>query len=137
MKTLTKTHLIVLVVLLTAFVSCKVHKAPSTSSSTEEGLIVGTWVAEGNATSYYSVYESSGIAKRYSDNELYKTYNWEIVRGTTSSGLTIPHLKLVNVFDETDVYDFEIDALNDERMVLVYQRGEGFGIAKPATYLRQ
>lgn len=133
MKKLKQTHKIIFVLLLMSLFSFKAQQVQTTN---EDTLIVGTWVAEGNPTSYYSVYESNGIVKRYTDNTLSKTYNWSIVQSTTPSGLTIPYLKLINVNDSTDVYDYEINALNDEILVLVYQRGEGRGIAKPATYLR-
>lgn len=130
-----KTHIIVLV-LLSSFFSCKAQEVASTSSSSKEGLIIGTWVIEGLTLNNKWVINTDGTLQEYSGSLVDITYNWVITQGTTPSGLNISHLKITNVSDATDVYDFEIDALNDERMVLVYQRPSG-GIAKRATYFRQ
>lgn len=134
MKKLKRTQQFILVLLLASFFN---SKAQQTIPTNFENLIVGTWVAEGNPTSYYFVYESNGVVKRYNENSLYKTYNWTIIESFTANGLKKYHLKLVNSTNSNEIDIHEIDTLNTERMVLVYQRGQGWGIAKPATYFRQ
>jgi len=117
--------------------SCKAQAQVQTLAlANYEALIVGTWVTEGNPTSYYSVYESNGIVKRYADNNLSATYNWTIIESTAPSGLKSYYLKLVNSTNSNETYTHDIDTLNDVRLRLVYQRPNG-GLGKPSTSFRQ
>jgi len=133
MKTLKNAYKITLIILLTSLFSCKSIQAQATA---EETLIVGMWVADGNSTSTYYIYESNGIAKKYHNNNLSKTYNWTIEHETLSNGIVISLLNLVNTTNPNEIYVHDINALNNERLVLVYQRPNG-GRSPMATYFRQ
>jgi hypothetical protein len=101
----------------------------------EDQLIVGTWVSEDD-TSVQLVFTSDGLQKDIINGILLETYTWQITESQTPGGLIISHLILTNTEDPNDTYHYEINALSEERLVLVYQRPGG-GIGKLTTYYKQ
>jgi len=124
LKSLSKT-----VIILISFYGCK---AQLIQEFNYEAEIVGTWVAEGSSISNKWIFETSGVLSKYDNNNIYKKYNW-----TITNGIHGVYLKIININDLTDIYNYEINALNNERLVLVYQRGNNMGIGKPAIHFRQ
>ena len=101
----------------------------------EDQLIVGTWVSEDD-TSVQLVFTSDGLQKDIINGILLETYTWQITESQTPGGLIISHLILTNTEDPNDTCHYEINALSEERLVLVYQRPGG-GIGKLTTYYKQ
>ncbi|RSK41774.1 hypothetical protein [Mangrovimonas spongiae] len=111
--------------------------AQSQQQPTEEELIVGTWHIEENPSDYLFVVNNDYTAtKEYGGDFETDYYSWQITESQTPSGLTVSHLILTNIANTDEQYDYEIDTLNNERLVLIYQRPGG-GIGKLTTYLRQ
>lgn len=106
----------------------------SQKQSQDSELIIGTWVEENSTYDYRWVINSAQVLK-YSDNQIYATYTWQINQSTTN-GLTSSYLKLTNIIDPADVSEFEISGLDETNLYLVYQRPGG-GIGQMATYVRQ
>lgn len=107
----------------------------SKQQNQDNQLIIGTWVQEDDSN-IKMVFTADGLEKDYVNGELIDTFNWQITSGATPSGLTISHLILTNILDANDVSRFEINALNNDTLVLVFQRPGG-GIGQMATYVRQ
>ena len=102
----------------------------------EDQLIVGTWVEESTTTENRLVFYETGNLEDYYKNQISETYTWQITESQTPGGLIISHLILTNTEDPNDTYHYEINALSEERLVLVYQRPGG-GIGKLTTYYKQ
>ncbi len=106
------------------------------STTEEEVLILGTWVAEGSNINDKWVFTSNGTLREYTNNSLDITYVWSIL-STVNSGITSHYLEIVNTNDSTDMYNYEISIINEEMFVLIYQREDNMGLGKPAIYFRQ
>ena len=122
---------LIIIALLIGSYSCKAQQ----QLNQEDQLIVGTWVSEDD-TSVQLVFTSDGLQKDIINGILLETYTWQITESQTPGGLIISHLILTNTEDPNDTYHYEINALSEERLVLVYQRPGG-GIGKLTTYIRQ
>ena len=122
---LLKKTLTLLFILSTLFVSAQKSAVPAENNEeaaqTEEMecLIVGVWVAEGASFKDRVEYKQNGTYIEYSENGN-KYYNWEIYTETTKSGLTIS--KLI-VQGNNHNFSYSINAIGEERMVLVYMTG--------------
>lgn len=88
--------------------------------------ILGTWKPKAEAFDYRWDYHTDGTLTMYDGNDPSKTYNWLIVTQTTSSGLLSSKLKITNVLNTEDCFNYEIDTLSDETLILVFNNGVGF-----------
>ena len=88
-----------------------------------ETSIIDVWNPEGAAGVDY-IFSQNNLVIQI-NGQTYKTYYWAIFTGTTPSGLKISHLITENIQDPTDRYEYEIDIINNERMILVYNNGIG------------
>jgi len=134
------TKIIILFFCSLFFFNCNAQLSPnsaSCSTAEDETLIVGTWVSEGLTLDNKWVFNSNKVLIRYDEGIIYDTYNWDITCSITPSGLKDYYLTIMNISDASDKYVYNINTLTQERLVLVYQRGDGQGIGKLATYLRQ
>ncbi len=85
----------------------------------EKKLIIGTWIPDGSPDSH-SVFTLDGSLKKYSNNQLFKTYNWSISEDKSVDGaLTHSFLKLIDVNSINTIYEYEINGLSDTKMLLV------------------
>jgi len=91
-----------------------------------ENLIIGTWVGQGNSINYRDVYHSNRTMTDYTEGEVTKTYYWNISTHLTQSGITISKLLMQNTQNTEDEWTYEITALNDDKMVLLYNNGLSF-----------
>ena len=93
-----------------------------TQQNQEEELIKGTWIPEGCSTCQWVF--KDGKCYQYDEGRLDDTYYYEIYEGESSDGtLTFSFLKLTNVSDPNDVFEYEINGLSEEKMVLEYLSG--------------
>jgi hypothetical protein len=106
--------------------------AQETVNKNYEELIIDTWVVQGQSSSERLVFKSNGELEEYTDNKIEDVYSWVI----EDYGIKGLYLAIENIKDPTDYWNYEISALNDELLVLIYIRPNHMGIAKPATYVR-
>ena len=129
MKTIYKIiGIVIIAIVINGFSSMK--------QQTETELIIGTWIEESSTFQDRIIIQNNGIYQEYDENAISDTYNWEITEKQTPSGLTLSYLILTNTQDANDVYEYEINALNNEILVLVYQRPD-LGPGEPTTYIKQ
>lgn len=102
----------------------------------EDEMIIGVWVEESASFNDRWIIYENGYSEDFDENQIFDTYYWKINEVETPSGILISHLILTNTKDPTDNYHYEINTLNEERLVLVYQRPSG-GLGKLTTYFRQ
>ncbi len=116
MKTLIKTNKIILIVVgLLAILSFTIMQL-----SQEEEEIIGTWVNTESVKSKW-VFNTNGKCYDYYDNALTDTYTYSIREETSGNGkLKHSFLKLININDSTDEYEYEINALGEGKMSLDY-----------------
>lgn len=83
-------------------------------------MIIGDWKSEGCSTCIWSFHDDGKI-KRYYKGSLYKTYTYTIQSEKSVNGkLTHYTLRLVNVGDSKDIYDYLIIGLSQDSMRLDY-----------------
>jgi len=84
------------------------------------GLIIGNWISEGCSTCIWSFYEDGKI-ERFHKGSLYKTYTYTInSEKSVNEKFTIWYLKLVNIDDSDDIYEYDIIGLSKDTMRLDY-----------------
>lgn len=84
---------------------------------------MGTWVSKEDSK-FKRVFNLSGKSFSYYDGELLDTYNYEITEEVSSNGkIILEFLKLIDVLDNTDTYEFEINAIDDDILVLEFLDG--------------
>lgn len=115
--------------------NCKAQLIPQQNENTI--LLTGTWVIEGSTIDDKWVFNSDGTMQEYADNQVDISYSWVVLNSNTPSGIRISHLEIVNITDTSERYIYEINMLNEEKLVLVYQRGDNMGIGKPFTLFKQ
>lgn len=128
-------NLIITSILLVSFFNCKAQLIPQLGEDAQ--LLVGTWITEGSTIANKWVFNADSTLDKYDENQIYDSYSWVILNSTTPSGIVNKHLKIINVTDSSEEYHYEISALNEERLVLVYQKVENMGIGKPLTLFKQ
>lgn len=128
-----KFNTIFAILFVLALFNCKAQSNPYNEDTI---LLTGTWVIEGETLSDKWVFESNGTLNEFADNQLDVSYNWEVVN-STNSGIKSKYLEIVNNNDSSDYYNYEISLLDEEKLVLIYQRKTNMGIGKPITYLKQ
>lgn len=129
-KTLLNLKLLVIVIF-----SCANCLAQSKSSTYEE-LIVATWVVKGESSNERLVFKSNGEVDSYEDNQIANSYSW-VIEESINNGVKSIYLELENTQKVFDNYNYEINALTDELLVLIFMRKNNMGIGKPITYIRQ
>jgi|AntDeeMinimDraft_4_1070355.scaffolds.fasta_scaffold03415_4 hypothetical protein len=95
-----------------------------------KSLIVGVWLVEGASFQDRVEYNQNGTLIKYSENGN-EYCSWQVYTKTTESGLEIS--KLVVQCGERN-FNYSIDTLNDERMMLIYMVG---GHLSRNPYIRQ
>lgn len=121
--------------LLIVIFSCTNSLAQS-KPSTYKDLIVATWVVKGESSNERLVFKSNGEVDSYEDNQIVDTYSW-VIEESINNGVTRIYLELENTQNPSDEYNYEISALTDELLVLIFMRKNNMGIGKPITYIRQ
>lgn len=109
--------------------SCKAQlpNQPSNDALTDfEQKLIGTWVAEGTSFEDRWVIENNYTLKEY-DADDFTTYNWVANEGSAPSGVPFNTLEITNVDNPNDTYNYEINTLTNDKMILVYQRSGGLG----------
>ena len=93
-----------------------------TQQNREEELIKGAWIPEGCSTCQWVF--KDGKCYRYYDGELKFTYNYEIYEGKSVNGrFTFSFLKLTDTSNPNRIFEYEINALGEEKMALEYLGG--------------
>lgn len=87
-------------------------------------LIVGDWKSEGCSTCVWR-FKENGKCYDYYKGKIDATFSYTIHSSKTESGRTHYSLKLVNVEDSNDVYEYSINGLSEKRMHLEYNTGIG------------
>jgi len=86
----------------------------------EEDLIIGEWVSiEDN--NWRLNFNNQGKCYDYYQGTIETTYFYSITEETANNGVVFSYLKLVNINDSDDVYNYEINALNENDLALDYQ----------------
>jgi hypothetical protein len=86
----------------------------------EEDLIIGEWVSIEDSN-WRLNYNNQGKCYDYYQGILETTYFYSITEETANNGVIFSYLKLVNINDSDDVYNYEINALNENNLALDYQ----------------
>lgn len=134
MKNLKLNYLMITIVMCASMMlSCK---AQVTDNEDYQNLILGEWVAEGSSISDKWVFLNDNTLQEFTNNQVDETYSWEIIE-STNSGVKSVYLELTNTTNPNDFYNYEISALTDEELVLIYQREENMGLGKPFTLVKQ
>ena len=90
---------------------------------THEELILGTWVSEGCSSCKW-VYDTSGKCTRYYNGSVYKKFSYTInIEKSVNGRLTHRILKLVNISNSENTYEYEVNALGENKMALEYLGG--------------
>ena len=84
----------------------------------EKELIVGTWNYIDEVNNKW-IFTKDQCLWQY-DNETIDTFTYHITEETATNGVVFSYLKLVNISDSSDVYDYEINALNENNLALDY-----------------
>ncbi len=105
-------------------------------SNEEESLIIGTWVAENSTISDKWVFTNDNILKEYTNDILDITYSWSLF-GNANSGVKSHYLEITNTNDISEKYKYEISIVDDDKLILIYQRENDMGIGKPIIYNKQ
>lgn len=83
-------------------------------------MIIGDWKSEGCSTCIWSFHDDGKI-KRHYNGSLYKTYTYTIQSEKSVNGkFTIWYLKLTNINDLNDIYEYDIIGLSKDTMRLDY-----------------
>ena len=85
----------------------------------ERALIIGTWTSQDD-NNWKLIFNSDGKCMDYYEGIPDKTYNYFIAEETASNGVVFSYLKLVNVHDSSDEYNYEINSLTENRLALNY-----------------
>lgn len=84
-------------------------------------LIIGTWLPQGDGYEYRWVFTKNGKCYDYYDNALDATYTYTIQSEKSVNGkFTIWYLKLTNINDLNDIYEYDIIGLSKDTMRLDY-----------------
>lgn len=86
----------------------------------EEDLIIGEWVSIEDSN-WRLNFNNQGKCYDYYQGILETTYFYSITEETANNGVIFSYLKLVNINDSDDVYNYEINALNENNLALDYQ----------------
>lgn len=86
----------------------------------EEDLIIGEWVSIEDSN-WRLNFNNQGKCYDYYQGILETTYFYSITEETANNGVVFSYLKLVNINDSDDVYNYEINALNENNLALDYQ----------------
>lgn len=85
----------------------------------EKDLIIGEWKSiEDN--NWKLNFNNQGKCYDYYQGKLETTYFYSITEETATNGVVFSYLKLVNITDSNDSYNYEINALNEHDLALDY-----------------
>lgn len=112
MKHLKATFLIVFLLTLASFTILKV-------SENDKELIIGTWIPEGCSECKW-VFTNQGKLYDYYQGNIDSTYDYSISEFTATNGVVFSHLKITNVNNLLDTYEYDINGISDGEMYLDY-----------------
>jgi hypothetical protein len=127
---------LVITLIILSFFGCKTQQVIDESLYGNESAIIGTWVTEESTLQNKWVFTDDELLKRYDSGHLFKTYIWSLVN-SVNSGVRSQYLELINIKDSSDVYNYEISILDEERLTIIYQRKNNMGLGKPTTLFKQ
>lgn len=96
---------------------------PSKEAEQIAPKISGIWIASGNSYANRWVFRKSGTVEKYYDDELYKTYYWNIRTPSDPSKSNLRELTLTNIKNPGNEIGFYISVLTGEQLILVYGTG--------------
>ena len=73
--------------------------------------------------------------QEYENGQIQNTYKWDVTN-STNSGIRSKYLKLLNHYN-FKIKRFEISFLDEDKMILIYQRDNNMGISKPVELMKQ
>ena len=73
--------------------------------------------------------------QEYENGQIQNTYKWDVTN-STNSGIRSKYLKLLNPYN-FKIKRFEISFLDEDKMILIYQRDNNMGISKPVELMKQ
>lgn len=119
MKTLLKTKkTIIITIILLAIYSFAIVQL-----NQEQEAIIGTWINT-ETPQWKRVFSADGKSYDYYNNVLSNTYTYYITNEQSRNGkLTVSFLKLVNLKNTNDIYEYEINTLDSSKFVLEYLGG--------------
>ncbi|UJH66291.1 hypothetical protein [Allomuricauda sp. SCSIO 65647] len=85
----------------------------------DQQLIVGEWISIDDSN-WKLKFNNQGKCYDYYEGTLETTYYYTVTEKTASNGVVFSYLKLVNINDSSDVYNYEINALNRNNLALNY-----------------
>lgn len=93
--------------------------------SQENELIIGTWI-NSETPEWKWQFKTDGKCYDYLNGQLSDTYTYSITEEVSKSGkLKFSFLKLVNIYKANDEYEYEINTLSTNKLVLEYLEGSG------------
>ncbi|MEN8125890.1 MAG: hypothetical protein ABFR32_12265 [Bacteroidota bacterium] len=119
MKTLIKTKkaIIITIVLLAIFSFTMIQL------NQEKELIIGTWI-NSETPEWKWHFKTDGKCYDYLGGQLSDTYTYSITEEVSKNGkLKHSFLRLVNIYKANDEYEYEINTLNTNKLVLEYLDG--------------
>ncbi|WP_299163121.1 hypothetical protein [uncultured Tenacibaculum sp.] len=132
----------ILALLTFVFLSSCILFSQTNHNSTIEDYkkeIIGTWELEKDSRTKI-IFSKNGKCYDYSDGKLDKTYYYSINTTSPQCSEKVPvgelysYLKITNIKDPKDIYEYEINGLNKEILYLDYQRNLNTKLSK---YTRQ
>jgi len=120
MKIIKTTHKLILMGLFLVFI---LGFTIEQQMSQEKELILGTWFSVDNSDSKW-IFTSDGILKRYYNDKIHKAYTYSITQEKSLNGLfNINYLRLVDIKNSKNVFEYEINTIGEHNLVLEYLKG--------------
>ena len=91
--------------------------AQSTLVQEESQKIIGTWVIDDEATNKW-IFTSNSVCVWEFNGVVLEQFTYSINSEFSSSGLEHTYLKLINVNDSNEIYEYAINSLGDNKMTL-------------------
>lgn len=107
-----KTLIITLILLITSSV-----KSQSALVEQEKIFIIGTWFIDNEVTNKW-VFTADNTCKWEVNGVILDQFTYSINNGFSSNGLEHTSLKLININNSNEVFEYEINSLGDNKMTL-------------------
>lgn len=121
MKTLIKTKKVILISLFTL----TIFSFTMINLTQEEEAIIGTWINT-ETPEWKFEFKTDGKCYDYYNNQLEDTFSYSITQENSKNGkLTLSYLKLVNIKKSSEVMEYEINSLGENKMCLDYLGDKG------------
>lgn len=83
----------------------------------ENQQIVGTWFIDDEITNKW-IFTSNNICKWELDGEMLDQYTYSISSEFSPNGVEHTYLKLVNINDSTEIFEYAINSIGNNKMTL-------------------